>query len=491
MKIEFSNVPEVILESIREDIASVETQSEDAKKELAGLSLLVVALENPGVPADLPAHQVKKPAPETPISFKKRCDRETERQSFQLRRKGLKIWVIAGGNEGALYGVQEVLRCLTGVIWAGLKDQDMLFGQKKVLLEKVQQPLFAYRGRDGGAPSGGAKAFVRWMNRNGWNLWRRNSAYWVSQDSSYRQEILSACASRCIHLTLGDHAMSYFLPAEEFQRHPDWFGFRNGQRVLKAPVVISDCPHLNAALPIQPCYSNPEAAEFITERMAAHMAEFPQAEMFGLWPHDGVNNWCQCQKCQRLTPYEQLYRLASLLARKIHSSVVIELIAYSNLLNLPWQRLEANERCFTMLCPYLRPYQHRIYEPGGPELVTGTLYPGPDRINPLDEREYGELFQRWQKVITQTGQGMGIFEYGGTFYDETRRYDRPRYLYHPSLDIRYDEARWYAERDVRVFYLCSHYAGWPDSYHHWALGKILWSLAEKAEQLFQQYYQAM
>ncbi len=490
MKVEHTNVSATILESIREDIESVEKYKE-ARKQLAGISLVVISLENRNIPVNLPSHRVKKPEPKIPDSFHSRCAREITRQSFQLINTDRRIWVVAGGNEGALYGVQEVLQCLTGVIWAGLEDRDILFGKRKALPAGVQKPLFPFRGRDGGSPNGDNRAFIRWMNRNRWNLWRRNSAYWMSQKECYRKEILQLCASRCIHLTLGDHAMKYFLPEEKFLQHPDWFGYRNGRRVLTDQVVIPDCPHLNAELPIQPCYSNQEAAEFITDRMAEHMMSFPQAEIFGLWPHDGVNNWCQCPRCVEKTPYEHLYHLASLLSEKLPSSTVIELIAYSNLLNLPWKKLQPNERCFTMLCPYLRPYQKRIYQPSGPELTLGTRYPEPDIINPVDEREYGKLFRKWSKVVKETNQGLGIFEYGGSFYDETRRFDRPRYLYHPRVEIRFDEVRWYTRHDVQVFYLCSIFDGWPDIFPQWSLGKILWSLKENPEELSRQYYQAL
>ena len=83
-----------------------------------------------------------------------------------------------------------------------------------------------------------------------------------------------------------------------------------------------------------------------------------------------------------------------------------------------------------LFCPYLRHYYHRIYDAGGPEeLITGNLYPEPDRINPVDDREYGELFRRWSPVWKGCGSTLGIFEYGGNFPDETRRFDFTRYLY--------------------------------------------------------------
>jgi len=74
-----------------------------------------------------------------------------------------------------------------------------------------------------------------------------------------------------MHMVVGYHAMDHWLPENEFEQHPEWFGMRDGERVRRAPVVIPECPHLDADLPIQPCYANEGLAEFLTDRMAAQV----------------------------------------------------------------------------------------------------------------------------------------------------------------------------------------------------------------------------
>ena len=295
-----------------------------------------------------------------------------------------------------------------------------------------------------------------------------------------------------MHIIVGEHGMEGFLPEEEFARHADWFGMRDGRRVRQAPVILPDCPHLDATLPIQPCYSNPEVAEFITDRMAALAKEYPDIEILGLWPHDGVNNWCQCPKCLKRVPYEHMYDLALRLARKTPSRLAIELIAYSNLLTTPRGRLPKSDRIISMFCPYLRHYAHRTYDRGGPSLITSTLYPKPDRINPVDEREYGKLFRKWQPIWKQSGSTLGIFEYGGNLWpDETGRTDRQRFLYHPSNAIRFDEARWYRQRGVRYFCMCAHYSAWPDAVQTLGAARALWNCDESSGSFESRYYAAL
>lgn len=465
-----------------------------AKRGIAvpAVQLRVVALDAEGVAPGVP-HQVPTPAQQLPVSFAARCDLEAQRQTFQIVAQGDVCWVVGGGTTGAQYGVGEVLRCLLGVIWAGVNEEaDTLFGPVRPLPATPQVPVMPLRARDGGPPMDqNIKPFLRWLARNRFNLWRRNSGWFSRQSDVYRRDAIDTCRSRGILLTLGDHAIDYFLPEEMFAKHPEWFGLRDGERTTKGMVHMPDCPHLDAILPIQPCWSNEQMCETLVDRIVAHVAEYPDTAVFGLWPHDGVNNWCQCEKCLRRTPYEHMYHLAMRLAKKLPTHIPIELIAYSNLLNPPWHELPGSDRTFTLLCTYLRHYRHPIWEIFDGPHETGRLYPKPDRINPLDEREYGPLFEDWSEVCRKTGSVVGIFEYGGGFYDETRRIDRTRYLYTPNPRLIGQEIDRYIQRGVKVYYICAAYRGWPDNFQESALGEMLWHGSARLEPFRTEFYAAM
>jgi hypothetical protein len=138
----------------------------------------------------------------------------------------------------------------------------------------------------------------------------------------------------------------------------------------------------------------------------------------------------------------------------------------------------------------LRHYRHNIWDRFDGLHETGRLYPAPDRINPLDEREYGPLFNEWHDICRQTGSVLGIFEYGGHFYDETRRTDRMRYLYMPTPGLIAQELDTYLQRDVKVYYICTAYRAWPDSFPELALAEMLWHGPQGLQRIEQDYYAA-
>lgn len=487
-----TNLSEPVLASLQADLATVWARC--PARPSVPTRVHVVALERGGYPEGLPRHRVAKPAASAPASFAGRCGWETCRQSFQMVRDGGDLWVIGGGEEGALAGFGEALERLTGVIWDNVTEKDLLFGPPRPLPVGVQTPGFPFRFRDGPGPetSEGTAEFLTWLSRTRFNGRVFSSKAWARKTPEQRAEIVRQLRARCMHLVVGYHAMDHFLPNEEFARHPEWFGMRDGRRVLRAVVELPDCPHLRPEIPIQPCYSNPELIAYLTDRMAAQVRECPEIEIFSIWPHDGINNWCQCPACLKKTPYEHMYTLALALARKTPHTLPIELIVYANMLTVPRRPLARSDRIVSMLCPYLRSYHHRFYEPGGPPLVIGTLYPAPDRANPVDDRDYGKLFRRWSRVWQAAGTVPGIFDYGGILWmDETRRFERQRFMYHPSVALRFDEARWYQRHGVRYTYLCALFDAWPDTLHHLAIPRALWDPTASPGAFVRHYYRAM
>lgn len=494
IRISCSNLPAETLQSLQTDIDAVLQATRAAKVSLPDIDFRVFSLEHPIVPtADLPAHNVPVPRPPRSNRFRDRCAWELQRQTFQLLRQGGVLWVIAGGLEGAVFGLDEALECLTGVIWGGVQPGDTLLGPRRPLPRGPVTPSFPYRIRDGKGPTRADRdPYLLWLSRVRHSGRVYASDEWAKMPAPDRASLIDLYRARGMHIVVGYHAMHYFLPESEFAKHPDWFGMRSGARVRKALVELPEAPHLNAELPIQPCLSNKELVDFLSDRMADHVRAHPEIEVFSIWPHDGVNNWCQCPRCITRSPYEMMYSVALAVARKTPGRLPIELIAYANTLTLPRRKLPRSERIISMLCTYLRHYRHRIYDTGGPRLKMGTLYPEPDLVNPVDEREYGEIFRRFRKVWRQAGNVPGIFEYGGTkWYDETFRSDRQRFLYHPRNAIRFDEARWYRDSGVPYMYMCSSFGGWPDAVHMLGAARVTWNCDESPDAFEKRYYAAL
>ncbi|MCM8816437.1 MAG: DUF4838 domain-containing protein [Candidatus Omnitrophica bacterium] len=489
MKIFFHNLGEMAHKTILEDIAAVKKAAGRHSINLPEIGVKIVSVSNPGIPFDIPSHCLTKSSNISVSSFSDFCRREKEKQSFQIIKDERYFWVIGGDEIGAIYGFDELLRATTGVIWAGPRDEDIIFGKSFEIDDGLNMPYIPLRARY--ASWYDMSKYLRWMRRNRWNMWVRSWAYFMNQSEQDRKESLKLADNNFLLVSLTEHSMHYFLQEDEFEKRPQWFGMRNGKRLKTDFVVIPDCPHLHAKLPVQPCYSNTELVEYLTDKMAQCIRKFPLVNIWGIWPHDGVNNWCMCENCIKKTPYEHMYNIAMRLLEKVPSHIFIELLSYSNLLNVPWKELPFSKRTFTLFCTYLRQYKQRIYDDGFSSLELGTRYPLPDRINPVDDREYGILFEKWLKVWKKCGSVPGIFEYGPQHYDETRRCDAARYLYHPNPEIRNDEIKWYAKKGVEVFYLCSIYSSWPDGFHQWVLADGLWNPVNNIRDLEKHFYTAL
>lgn len=306
------------------------------------------------------------------------------------------LWIIPGSSSGAMYGLHEVLSALTGVIWAGPGDDHTLFGPTYELPVKPHRPRFAYRGAYSAEPA--------WASRQRLNFGMSGMMHFPTRSPQQRIATHEQTNARAITRTRSEHAMDLLLPAEELARHPDWQGMRLGERCTHAHVTLPDCPQLDAHLPIQPCYSNSHVRQAIIKRMVQWCNTKPVREFFGLWPHDGVNNWCECDECVKLTPFEHMYRLSLELGEQLPADhpAAFDLLVYSNILNLPRNPLPASNRAMALFCPYLRPFMHNIFDAGGPkEVVTGCAWPKPDRINPIDEHEYGRLLAQWLPLWQQ------------------------------------------------------------------------------------------
>jgi hypothetical protein len=478
-----SNLEREIADGVDRDLGASRRLASARGRDFPDLRLRLVALDREHDPQPVPRHRIERPAASAPATLAARCDWQKLRDSFEIVTTAGATWVIGGGSTGVMYGVNEAIACRTGLIWASQDENEAVFGPVRDLPAGPQIPRIAYRGIYGGDPD--------WFGRQRLNFRMMGARHWAAQSGTERATALAGARQRGIHPTLSEHAMDTYLPEDILRTHPDWMGWRNGQRCLRDTVDLPECPRLRAALPIQPCYANAEVRDFITSRMAALLDATPDVDFFGVWPHDGVNNWCQCDACRTVSPFEHMYALARDLQAKLKRSPALELIAYSNMLNLPRAPLLPSENVYAFFCAYLRGFRHRIFDPGGPDRVmTGVNYPAPDRINPVDEREYGRIFENWLPYWREAGIVPAVFEYSGAFPDETGRMDHQRYLHIPAPQLREDEACWYAARGVGLAILCGRHGEWPDAFPDLAWAHSLWG-NEPMAALRQRYYAAL
>ncbi|MCX7704911.1 MAG: DUF4838 domain-containing protein [bacterium] len=499
MLIEYSNLSDDRKIFLNRELADILYICRKRKVQIPEVNLNIVCLSSP---AEIPEQvknriEIKIPEEKEKIkNFSQLCEWERDIQTSQIILDTGKIWIIGGGEEGAVYGFYETIKKITGIRWYGTSETDVLLAEQARTPEKIHRPLVPFRGFEFFPRNENidfAKKFLKWMVRNGWNLLDINAASW--EKFSDRANFIKACETYGIRIAMGCHAIDLFIPDSLFLQNPEFFGLRNNKRCITAEV---GSPGIKRKwnTKIQPCYSNHELRRFLVRSIKNYIESHPEIYIFSLWPLDGINNWCQCNNCKKVFPYEVLYNLCLEITQEIGNFLPIELLCYSNMLGLPPRDLPHSSNTYTIFCPYLRHYEHRFFDEGFDEskITLGKGYPEPEPINPSDDREYGILLKKWLPYLERIGSQLGLFSYYQlVFHDETEKTDRQRYLYHPDPQLVEDEIRKFIELGIKVFYDCSPpYPGfWPDGRFYAYLSQLFWENSQPVEKSIKEYYKAI
>jgi hypothetical protein len=428
-------------------------------------------------------------------TYREYAERQRNMQAFDIKRDNSSVLISGGAYPGVMYGLYTLLKNQLGIRWYGLTEEDIRCVDRPVLLPESESPEVPLRGIEGSLKSWSfdfIEKFMLWMARNGWNQLLINAKDWLHSPKRNKiREIADLCG---INLVIGGHSFELFLPDQIFAEKPHLFGMRNGVRCISGDVEILEQPGHKVNSRIQPCLSNPECAALIAQNAVSYLDSFKEIEVFSLWPHDGGNNWCQCPLCLKRNPYELMHELAQQIVSTSKRKIFIEILAYSNLLKPP-ENLSFEASIYTLFCPYLRSYSNRLFDTGFPveNQRLGTLFPKPEPVYPVDDREYGYLFKKWLPKINASGGALGVFAYYQlVFHDIRGNYDRSRYLLHPSMDLIHDELRYFINHGMLVYYDCSWpYPGfWPDGRLYSFYSRLLWNCNSKPALLINEYNKA-
>lgn len=160
-----------------------------------------------------------------------------------------------------------------------------------------------------------AKAELDWAMKNRYNAMGWQAAVSTSKRSLQEQYedlrkagILEELEKRGMFMHGPAHSFDHFLRSSVyFNKHPEWFGMRNGKRVPQA------------ALGAQFCWSNPEArAEFI-RNAEKFITNAPLIKIFCTVPFDG-GVACDCPECRKQGPSNLLMVLMRELIERLQKS---------------------------------------------------------------------------------------------------------------------------------------------------------------------------
>jgi hypothetical protein len=208
-------------------------------------------------------------------------------QSFAIstvqRVDGTAYLVLGADRAGALYGAYELLNRL-GFRWFSPDAWDSEIPEALPdplpQLHLRQKPSFERRGFMGGGEGG--REFVLWMARNKMNGWRVG------------RNLEPFCRKLGILFDGGPgHGVfeRYLPPARHYDKHPEWYGLRNGKRSSKVEGGAGD----NA------CFANAEMRKEVSRGLVEDLIDGSSrwADMVEIWATDN-GRWCECEPCARL-----------------------------------------------------------------------------------------------------------------------------------------------------------------------------------------------
>jgi len=130
-----------------------------------------------------------------------------------------------------------------------------------------------------------SKALIDWVakNRMNWYHPAENALGEPKKWYVWREKLVPEVKKRGLHLNFGGHTMHTWLPPENFEKHPEWFRYKDGIR--KAPTL---------------CVTNAEMTAELIRNMQRFLDRFPETEVIDLWHPDG-EAFCQCPICTKGT----------------------------------------------------------------------------------------------------------------------------------------------------------------------------------------------
>ncbi|MDB4517047.1 DUF4838 domain-containing protein [Crocinitomicaceae bacterium] len=176
--------------------------------------------------------------------------------------------------------------------------------------------------------------------------------------SDVGQRFLEQCQKLGLEVEYELHAMKELLPRELFAKNPDMFRMDDkGQRVAD----FNCCVHSDRALEI-----------ICQNALAIAKVLRPTSSRYFYWGDDG-RPWCQCPKCQELSPSEQALVIENRLCRALREvdlKAQVAHLSYHNTLTPP-KKVKPDEGVFLEFAPIKRRYDIPYEQQQDPKLAEG------------------------------------------------------------------------------------------------------------------------
>jgi hypothetical protein len=204
--------------------------------------------------------------------------------------------------------------------------------------------------------------------------------------------LLDEAAEKGLRIEYEMHAARYFLPASEFENHPEWFRMNeNGERTRDM-----NC-----------CASSEEALEFIAKRAAEAASKlYRSTHRYFFWLDDAHDAFCHCPKCAEYSSSDQQMIIMNRILKELKKTdpeATLAYLAYYSTLTPP-KKVRPDEGIFLEYAPIDRDHHTPLAKADNAKNASQNRYIkellqifGTDTAKVLDYWLDNSLFSDWKK----------------------------------------------------------------------------------------------
>ena len=144
-------------------------------------------------------------------------------------------------------------------------------------------------------------AMIDWIGKLNINMLQQHLHVYKA-DIGANPNLVEMISARGIELNIGGHGFDNWLPPSRYGReHPDWYAKQHAVHRGAFLDPDDDLPPAEFSGG-QICLSNPDVLREFSGNVVSFLKANPHIRIVSLWSNDGIDNWCDCEKCLSLEP---------------------------------------------------------------------------------------------------------------------------------------------------------------------------------------------
>ncbi len=191
----------------------------------------------------------------------------------------------------------------------------------------------------------------------------------------------------------------------------------------------------NSPMDTQLCYSQPKVLKMIADCVAEYCKEHPYIHVLHVWDGDNLNNWCECEDCQKLRPSDWFLKMQNAIDARLTEEGLSTKLCFNVSRDKLWAPLETKlnnpDRFVMMYAPITRSYDLNYGQcvEGTGEMTefvrNGNKYPASLQDNMAYLREWqksyvGDIFLFDYHLIWAFINDPGLERCSRNVYDDIR-----------------------------------------------------------------------